>query len=64
MGKSRGYWGRWILVNGAVAAWTIYELASAVEAINPIVAFLDYFLLALPLAALAGSAYMFLSAKE
>ena len=64
MGKSRSYWGRWILVNGAVAAWTIYELASAVEAINPTVAFMDYSLLALSLAALAGSAYIFLSAKE
>jgi hypothetical protein len=64
VGKSRGYWGRWILVNGAVAAWTIFEVASAVEAVNPAVAFLDYSLLALSLAALAGSAYMFLSAKE
>jgi hypothetical protein len=64
VGKSRGYWGRWILVNGAVAAWTLYGLASAVEAINPAVAFMDYFLLALSLASLAGSAFMYLSAKE
>ena len=64
VGKSRGYWGRWILVNGAVAAWTIYGLAAAGEAINPAVAFMDYFLLAPSLASLAGSAFMYLSAKE
>jgi hypothetical protein len=64
VGKSRGYWGRWILANGTVAAWTIYGLTSAVEAINPAVAFVDYFVLALSLASLAGSAFIYLSAKE
>ena len=56
-------WGKLAIMNAAVAAWLIYDMATASEAPRQAVAILQYFLLACATLGLVGSVAKCLSAK-
>jgi hypothetical protein len=62
-GKS-GNWGKLALMNGAVAAWLLYDIATATEAPSRAVMILQYVFLAGTLIGLAGSLAKLMSAKR
>jgi hypothetical protein len=62
-GKSGGNWGKLALMNGAVAAWLIYDMSTAVEGPSRAVAILQYVLLAGALIGLALALVKLMSAK-
>jgi hypothetical protein len=61
--RKRGKPGRTALISAAVAAWLIYDMASASEAPREAVKLLQYFLLAGAVFALAASLINLLSQK-
>lgn len=61
---NRGKWGRWALVNAAVAAWLIYTIATPSEAPSSGLALLQYVLLVCSLLGLAGALYQLAAAKS
>ena len=56
-------WGLMALTTGAVSAWLVYDIASAVEAPSRAVAVLQYFLLACGLIGFAGALVQLVSGK-
>jgi hypothetical protein len=56
-------WGKLIIMNAAVAAWLIYDMATASEAPRQAVAILQYVLLPCALLGLTGSVVKYLSKK-
>ena len=58
---SKSKWGKWILINAAVSAWLIYDIATATEAPRPALMILQYVLLACALFGLAGSVIKYVS---
>jgi hypothetical protein len=60
-GGDKSKWGKWILINAAVAAWLVYDIATATETPRQAVMILQYVLLACALFGLAGSAVKYMS---
>ena len=58
-----GKWGKWALINAAVAAWLIYDMSTATEMPRQAVMLLQYALLACALIGLAGSLFKLMSLK-
>lgn len=56
--NSKGRWVRTALLTAAVAAWQIYDMATATEAPRQSLLLLQYFLLTLALIACVGSLVM------
>jgi len=54
-------WGKWIIVNAAVAAWIVYDISTATETPRQAVMILQYALLACALFGLVGSAVKYMS---
>ena len=52
---STSKWGKWALINAAVAAWVVYDMTTATEVPRQAVMILQYVLLACALIGLAGS---------
>ena len=61
-GKSTN-WGLMALTTGAVSAWLVYDMATAVEEPSRAVAVLQYFLLACGLIGFAGAAVKLLAGE-
>ncbi|HLL27433.1 MAG TPA: hypothetical protein VKT73_07255 [Xanthobacteraceae bacterium] len=59
MNAEKKKWLRWILLNTVVAATLIWQIAAPGEAPSQALSIMEYFLLALALFSLAGSAVMF-----
>ena len=58
---STSKWGKWALINAAVAVWIVYDIATGTEAPRQAVLILQYVLLACALFGLAGSVAKYLS---
>jgi hypothetical protein len=58
---SKSKWGKWILINAAVSAWLVYDIATATEVPRQAVMILQYALLACALFGLAGSLIKYVS---
>lgn len=56
-------WGRWIVISAAVAAWSIYDMATATEAPSQTLALMQYVLLAGTLFGLVVSVVKYTSGK-
>jgi hypothetical protein len=66
MSKAQNNSGKWIrtaLLPGAVAAWQIYDISTATEALRQALMLMQYFLLALALISCVGSLVMLASQK-
>jgi predicted membrane-bound spermidine synthase len=61
--KQNGKWGRLALINGAVAAWLIYDMMTATEVPRQTVMILQYVFLIGTLIGLAASLVKFMSQK-
>ncbi len=61
-GKSTN-WGLMALMTGAVSAWLIYDIATAIEEPSRALAMLQYLLLACALIALAGAVVKLLAGE-
>jgi hypothetical protein len=58
---STSKWGKWALINAAVAVWIVYDITTATEAPRQAVLILQYVLLACALLGLAGSVVKYMS---
>jgi hypothetical protein len=58
-----GKWPKLILMTGAVSAWLLYDVATAIEAPSQVLAILQYTVLAGALIGLVGSTVMFATEK-
>jgi hypothetical protein len=54
-------WGKWVLINAAVAVWIVYDITTAAEVPRQAVLILQYVLLACALFGLAGSVVKYMS---
>lgn len=63
MGEGRSKWGKFILINAAVAAWLIYDMASATETPRQAVMILQYVFLTGVVVGLVGATVKYLSAE-
>ncbi len=61
MSGDKSKWGKWIIVNAAVAAWIVYDISTATETPRQAVMILQYALLACALFGLVGSAVKYMS---
>lgn len=59
--RRKSNWGKLIVMNAAVSAWLIYDIATASEAPSAILAIRQYVLLAGALIGLVGSVIKYLS---
>ena len=55
--------GKWIFINGAVAAWQIFDIATAVEARPQALLILQYFAIVGALCGLVGATIQFTRGK-